>query len=43
MRDKPVVVRHIVQGKRVAVVDDSIVRVTTSQQRVRMLRDHPTR
>ena len=32
-------VRSIVKGRRIAVIDDSIVRGTTSRQIVRMLRD----
>ncbi len=32
-------VRHIIRGKKVAIVDDSLVRGTTSKQIVRMLRE----
>ncbi|MEW6354847.1 MAG: amidophosphoribosyltransferase [Planctomycetota bacterium] len=33
------VVRPVVQGKRIVVIDDSIVRGTTSKKRLKMLRD----
>ena len=44
LRDKAVrlklsVVKHLIKGKRVIVVDDSIVRGTTSKKIVRLLRD----
>ena len=36
---KLAVVRELVRGKRVVVVDDSIIRGTTSRSRIRLLRD----
>jgi amidophosphoribosyltransferase len=32
-------VKHLIKGKRVAIIDDSLVRGTTSKQIVRMLKD----
>jgi len=32
-------IRHLIEGKRVAIIDDSLVRGTTSKQIVRMLKD----
>ncbi len=32
-------IKHIIEGKRVAIIDDSLVRGTTSKQIVRMLRE----
>jgi amidophosphoribosyltransferase len=32
-------VKHLIEGKRVAIIDDSLVRGTTSKQIVRMLRE----
>ena len=32
-------IKHLIQGKRVAIIDDSLVRGTTSKQIVRMLKD----
>jgi len=32
-------IKHLIEGKRVAIIDDSLVRGTTSKQIVRMLKD----